>query len=37
MLANSLGLTTAVQPNARQGAIFEVKKYRGMFQEVIMA
>ena len=31
MLVTSLGFATPVQPNARQGAIFHVKRYNGMF------
>jgi hypothetical protein len=32
MLVTSLGFATAVHPNARHGAIFHVKRYKGMFQ-----
>lgn len=31
MLVTSLGFATPVQPNARQGAIFQVRRYSGMF------
>jgi hypothetical protein len=31
MLVTSLGLATPVHPNAMQGAIFHVRRYRGMF------
>lgn len=31
MLVISLGFATAVQPKARQGAIFHVRRYSGMF------
>ena len=34
---NSLGLQTAVQPYAMQGAIFHVKRYSGRFQGEISA
>lgn len=37
MLVSSLGLATPVQPNARQGAILDVKRKSGMFDEVTMA
>ena len=37
MLVISLGLATAVHPNAMQGAIFQVRRYKGMFHGEINA
>jgi hypothetical protein len=37
MLVISLGFATAVHPNAIQGAIFQVSRYKGIFQGDIRA
>jgi len=37
MLVISLGFATAVQPKAMHGAIFQVRRYSGMFQGEIKA
>jgi hypothetical protein len=37
MLVTSLGFATAVHPNARHGAIFHVRRYKGMFHGEIRA
>jgi hypothetical protein len=36
-LVNSLGLQTAVHPNAIHGAIFQVNRYKGKFHGLISA
>jgi hypothetical protein len=37
MLVTSLGFATAVHPNARHGAIFQVRRYKGIFHGEINA
>jgi hypothetical protein len=37
MLVTSLGFATAVHPNARHGAIFQVRRYKDIFHGEINA